>query len=183
MLSLVPHPDSPAHGIRVEAQANRSGTQLSLRYRLGGAHRVRLPLPAVSERADELWRHTCFEAFVAGEGSAYLEINLAPSTQWAAYRFDGYRHGMRPAELAAPQIGLRRDRDSLELRALIDLNEVARELDGSALDDLHWRVGLSAVIEHADKSLSYWALKHPPGKPDFHNADCFALELPESRGA
>ena len=39
-------------------------------------------------------------------------------------------------------------------------------------------LGLSAVIEGADGSLSYWALVHPPGKPDFHNADCFALELP-----
>jgi hypothetical protein len=33
------------------------------------------------------------------------------------------------------------------------------------------------VIEAADGSLSYWALRHPPGKPDFHHRDAFALEL------
>ena len=39
-------------------------------------------------------------------------------------------------------------------------------------------LGLSAVIEEADGNVSYWALAHPPGKPDFHHSDCLALELP-----
>jgi hypothetical protein len=26
-------------------------------------------------------------------------------------------------------------------------------------------------------ALSYWALRHPPGKPDFHHPAGFALEL------
>jgi hypothetical protein len=34
------------------------------------------------------------------------------------------------------------------------------------------------VIEETNGRLSYWALAHPPGKPDFHHSDCFALELP-----
>jgi len=40
-----------------------------------------------------------------------------------------------------------------------------------------WRLSLSAVIEQADGRLSYWALAHPPGKPDFHRADCFTCEI------
>jgi hypothetical protein len=44
--------------------------------------------------------------------------------------------------------------------------------------DAPWLLGLSAVIEEMNGRLSYWALAHPPGKPDFHHADCFALELP-----
>jgi hypothetical protein len=39
------------------------------------------------------------------------------------------------------------------------------------------RLGLSAVIEDIDGRLSYWALKHPPGKPDFHHPDSFALDV------
>jgi hypothetical protein len=39
------------------------------------------------------------------------------------------------------------------------------------------RVGLSAVIEANDGTLSYWALKHPAAKPDFHHPDSFVLEL------
>jgi len=37
--------------------------------------------------------------------------------------------------------------------------------------------GLSAVIEDISGGTSYWALAHPPGKPDFHHADGFALEF------
>jgi hypothetical protein len=177
MLSLTLHRDShcaAVTGIAVEIM--RDGPGLSLRYVLSGdVSRLVLPPPAASLRTDALWRHTCFEAFVqAGDG--YLEFNFAPSTEWAAYRFDGYREDMRPANVAAPQIEVVRGADRFELLARLDL-------DGSGLDDLDWRVGLSAVVEGADKQIAYWALKHPPGRPDFHNADCFALELPESRGA
>ncbi len=41
-----------------------------------------------------------------------------------------------------------------------------------------WQIGLSAVIEEKAGAMSYWALNHPPGKPDFHHKDCFALTLP-----
>ena len=35
----------------------------------------------------------------------------------------------------------------------------------------------AAVIEEDGGPLSYWALQHPPGNPDFHHPDGFALEL------
>ncbi len=38
-------------------------------------------------------------------------------------------------------------------------------------------IALSAVIEETDGTKSYWALRHPPGPPDFHHPDCFALTL------
>ena len=37
------------------------------------------------------------------------------------------------------------------------------------------RIGLSVVVEA--ENISYWALRHAPGKPDFHHPDAFALEL------
>ena len=40
---------------------------------------------------------------------------------------------------------------------------------------------VSAVIEDDSGALSYWALRHPPGKPDFHHPDAFAMELDEVR--
>ena len=44
--------------------------------------------------------------------------------------------------------------------------------------DLDWQMGLSAVLEETDGTKSYWALAHPPGAPDFHHPDCFALDIP-----
>jgi hypothetical protein len=75
---------------------------------------------------------------------------------------------MRAAnEVGAPRIEVRSYGASFELLVSLDLpNDAAGGL------------GLSAVIEEANGRLSYWALAHPPGKPDFHHSDCFALELP-----
>jgi hypothetical protein len=72
-----------------------------------------------------------------------------------------------------PGVSLRRGRDRLTLAASIDLDSLP-ELRGSG----GLRLGLSAVIEDTQHSLTYWALAHPPGKPDFHHADGFALKLP-----
>jgi hypothetical protein len=165
----------PAAITSLEAEIlRRPEGALSLRYDLasvpGG---LRLPAPAAATQTDALWKHTCFEAFVkpAG-GEVYFEFNLAPSTQWAVYRFAGYRDGMAPVRIDAPWIALSQRPDGLVLTADLDLGKVA------GLARRAWQVGLTAVIEAADGTLSYWSLAHPPGRPDFHHADCFALEVP-----
>jgi len=66
------------------------------------AARFAIPETAEPERADELWKATCFEAFLrALGGEAYREWNFAPSGQWAAYDFRGRRTGMSEAEVLA----------------------------------------------------------------------------------
>jgi len=130
---------------------------------------LRMPPVVAAARADELWRHTCFEAFVRpSTGSTYYEFNFSPSTQWAAYQFSSYRSGMRDAtEIAAPRIEVRSTAESYTLQAALELEALS----------LPWRLGLSAVLEETNGHKSYWALAHPPGNADFHHADCFALEL------
>jgi hypothetical protein len=39
------------------------------------------------------------------------------------------------------------------------------------------RIALTAVVEDAAGELSYWSLRHAAGKPDFHHAEGFVLEL------
>jgi hypothetical protein len=166
------HPDSRSDavtGIAVEVSRPRSGV-LILRYCVTGRiGDLQLPSVHAPTRADELWKHTCFEAFIrAGQGNAYCELNIAPSTLWAAYDFDAYRSGMRAADIAEPRITVHSDAGQFELLVSANL----------PLGGAPWMLGLSAVIEEAGGRLSYWALRHPPGKPDFHHSDCFALELP-----
>jgi hypothetical protein len=152
--------------------ARPAADALVLRYLVTGAIAdLRIPPPAAPTRADELWRHTCFEAFVRPPlGAAYCELNFAPSTQWAAYRFTGYREGMSElGEVSAPRIEARTTEQGFELRAALELSAMPA--------DAPWRLGLSAVIEEKGGRTSYWALAHPPGKADFHHPDCFAAEL------
>ena len=174
------HPQSrctAATRIDVDVARPRPG-RLVLRYAVTGrTSDLRLPSVTASLRADELWRHTCFEAFVrTAPGAAYYELNFAPSTQWAAYGFSGYRSGMRVAnEIPAPLIDVQSRDDEYSLQAALDLERLP--------SDAAWRLGLSAVIEDADGNISYWALEHPPGKADFHHSDCFALELTGASGS
>ena len=126
--------------------------------------RLRIPGRRPALFADGLWRHTCFEVFLARKGSrAYREYNLAPSGEWAGYVFQKYR--LRGSDKApSPRTRVRQSGSTLKLDARI----AARG---------RLKVGLSAVIEEKNGALSYWALRHPPGKPDFHHRRGFALEL------
>jgi hypothetical protein len=129
-------------------------------------------LPA---RADGLWNQTCFEAFIAtADTPRYYELNFSPSREWAIYRFDAYRAGMSPIDVTLPpELVIRRFDDRLELDATIRLPELNISQSARAL-----QLALSAVVEDENGRLSYWALKHAKGKPDFHHADGFVLELP-----
>ena len=169
--ALIPHPATPWTALSaLVAEIDRGPDgRLTLRYRASGdPGAVRLPPAAPPERREELWKQTCFEAFIrAGTRSGYLELNFAPSGQWAAYRFDGYRAGMRPAmDVGPPAIRLAQTAAGFEVAVELDL-AAAEDLAG----DAPWTVGLSAVIEAADGRISYWALAHPPKRPDFHHAE------------
>ncbi len=183
VVSLLPHPETPSRAVRrIDAHVSRTPDgMLSLRYILAGdPNRLRIP-PAKSARiADELWHHTCYEAFVVrNEHPDYYEFNFAPSGEWAVYAFRRYRERV-PLGIDAtdvnPRIVTRADTKTLELDAVIRLDRLWPMHPGARLS-----LALCAVIEDQDGSLSYWALKHPPGKPDFHHSDAFALELDEIR--
>ena len=172
---LIAHPAGaagPVDGITVSA-FRPEPLILALDYVLSGdLFRVLVPGPKAPDRADDLWRHTCFEAFIrTGAGPGYHEVNLSPSGEWAVYGFDGYREGRTsPVGVASQSVLRASDDDHLALTAIL-------RLDG--LDPaVPWSVGLSAVVEDADGGVSYWALAHPSDKPDFHHSDSFVLTLP-----
>lgn len=173
--TLVPYPGaSKPLGIAVTASAELVGPAvLELGYRLAGAlDLVGIPPLATGTRAEGLWEHTCFEAFVAeAAGERYVELNFSPSTDWAAYSFVGYRRGMRPVELAqAPVVRVEREPRALVVTARVDL---------AAQGGAGWpgRVGLTAVVAGVSGEVSHWALAHPRDQPDFHDAAGWTVTL------
>jgi hypothetical protein len=175
-LNLAPHPSAlPADPpfklwVNLEHSAGFGATATTNSWFGFGAPASRfvIPEPADPVRADELWQTTCFEAFLRADGrDAYREWNFAPSRQWAAYDFTGYRDGRKDGETTAPYI---RMEDNLTWWALGATIAVPA--------DIAWQLGLSAILEEKDGTKSYWALAHPPGdKPDFHDPVCFAARL------
>ena len=106
-LNLVPHPSTlpgkPEFKVWVGVEHSASLAAVAttnIWFGVGApAERFVISDGAESERADELWKTTCFEAFLRPMGEeSYREWNFAPSSQWAAYRFTGYRQGMAPLE-------------------------------------------------------------------------------------
>ena len=152
-----------------------AGTQLDITYRLDGdIPRIRIPSPATPQVAPPLWQHTCFEAFVAVDGWAlYHEFNFAPSGECAVHAFRGYRDAVPLAsEIPPMRIAVRVSDQRLELETCVRLESLSASHRYSAL-----RLGLSAVVEAGDGTLSYWALQHGAARPDFHDANTFALRL------
>src|SRR5260370_30367195 len=105
------HPSTRAEAVRaIEVRVRRSARELQMTFRLDGdIPRIRISPPGVPRFATELWRHTCFEAFVPIEGlPGYHEYNFAPSGEWAVYAFCGYRDGGPVADEAMhPHIAVR----------------------------------------------------------------------------
>ena len=174
-IDLERHPATRSKVVRtIRARVNRSDAKLLITYCLeGDLGRIRVPSLSEAVIGRELWRHTCLEAFIMIEGvAAYHEFNFAPSREWTVYAFSGYRDGASLSdESMNPLIAVRSDASHLELDAVVQLDRLSTRHPDAAL-----RLGLAAVIETRD-GVSYWALRHPSDKPDFHNSDGFALTL------
>jgi hypothetical protein len=175
---LLLHPQSATSAVeQIVAGATRQADGVSFYFAVvGDMTRILAPEGADDlERRDELWRTTCFEAFVrSGDDEGYMEFNFSTSNYWAAYQFDRYREGMRSPDMIEPVFDVDRDTPGrLMLFAFLH--------DGQVMDfpaDRPLKIALTAVIEEMDGTKSYWSLAHPPGAPDFHHAENFALELP-----
>lgn len=171
--ALQPHPDhSPLAVSGIEARIiGTDANWLRARWRIEGAQQLVVPAFAGKGRADGLWKTTCFELFLkpAG-GEAYCELNLSPSERWNAYDFDGYRMGMRERPFPRePECTIRQG-------SSFAIFDVAIPVAGLPVEPC--AMGMCAVIEEVGGTVSYWALAHPEGKPDFHDPACFAAELP-----
>ncbi|MNK19540.1 hypothetical protein D3C87_377620 [compost metagenome] len=125
----------------------------------------------VESRKDDLWKHTCLEAFFAetlDPESPYVEMNCSPSGDWNIYVFSGYRQNLTP--LSSCKVTLV-EREGVEKGVHFTIS-----VDGlPPTSRLH--IGLTAVIEHANGNVSHWALAHPGIKADFHDKHGFLLEL------
>lgn len=179
LLKLTPHPATPCPALPdIEVRVSReTDGSLELGFVLwGDTARLAIPHPRSPGPADELWRHTCCEAFVGLPGeTAYREFNFSPSGQWAAYAFTDTRQRHEAfAPAVAPRIALRRRPDRLELDAHVPPPLLPPA--GSTL-----QLGLTVVVEGVDGMLAYWALRHPADHPDFHHRSGHTLNVPANR--
>ena len=168
--ALVPHPAHAATKVTTVAVRWNvlADGRLMLRYRFDGASLLAIPEPRSPARRDGLWQATCCELFLADGEGRYREFNFAPSGQWAAYEFEGYRtRGRDYKPLRLPEISTDLGKSIFVLTAFLDAHELAGATSAA----------LAAVIVEEGEQMSYWALAHGGVKPDFHDPACFRLAL------
>jgi hypothetical protein len=171
--SLSPHPAFGNHGLPwIQIEFDRpSASLVRLRYTIAGdLSRIVVPPPAEPLRTDGLWESTCFELFLRREGEGgYLEFNFAPSGEWAAYAFRGYRDGMVQAAMPGPP----------EIRTSSSNGRLEVEVGVSPwLDDGPYAMNIAAILQDDTGGRSFWAAYHAGDMPDFHHASCFHEQLP-----
>jgi hypothetical protein len=146
---FTPSTANAARALNVHLQETSRGS-LSLCYVLDAdLSSLRIPAIRAARQTDELWEHTCFEAFIrkTADSPAYYELNVSPSTERALYSFDDYHQNMKPVTPPQPpRISVTREANRL-----------------------------AAVIEDADGELEYWALNHVSSTPDFHHRESFII--------
>ena len=160
----------------------REGGILELSYNLRPAQRdgdllaVSLPsiqpssVPMHGDRRDELWKHSCFEAFIGVPGSQqYWEFNVSPLGHWNLYSFERYRQGGSGlVEALPPSVSVRQTRRDCRCDVVLDLRPWW-PIGGMP------ELGLTMVVEEMNSRLSYWALSHPGDIADFHDRRSFLI--------
>lgn len=176
LVSLCCHPDTPNSSVKklsCSVIALDNG-DLHLSYHLkSDLQRILIPTLTPSEPKDNLWEHSCFEAFISVDGEkAYREYNFSPSSQWAIYAFSDYRVKLIWEASQSPTVKREQQDDKLIITVVLPSSCLPNNPQKKPL-----LIGLSSVIETSDGVISYWALQHPTNTPDFHHRESFSLKI------
>jgi hypothetical protein len=177
-LALQCHSSTPSRAVRGVSLALNAAAddEMQLEFSIdAAADAVVIPLPTSSTFKDGLWRHTCFELFARAAHGAYREFNFSPSTEFAIYDFADYRAAMTPIN-RSDTMSIQPRQGGLSVHVNLPLTLLR------PAGSLTCQIGIAAVIEERTGTLSYWALRHPQEKPDFHHRDGFLINWP-LRGA
>ncbi|MCP9882555.1 DOMON-like domain-containing protein [Cyanobium sp. Alchichica 3B3-8F6] len=140
--------------------------------------------------------------------NGYWEFNLSPAGHWNVYRLEGYRQGLTPEpayqqllfQVEQHGAGFTTQQLTLTLRCPLPPDvqrqgveracetgcettgesafETAGATGATSVERPGLEVGITAVIQGSDGTLSYWALHHPAAEADFHHRGGFTIQVP-----
>jgi hypothetical protein len=162
--------------LQLRGESFREGDTLSLHFELKGPL-TELVIPSLSsspKEKDLLYKHTCFEVFLASPPK-YVEWNFSPSGDWAFFSFERYREKSTRKEKPSlpPRSVWSRSENLLDLEIKLDISGLSSFLE----IDRPLFLGMTAVLEGKSGTLSYWALQHSGTKPDFHQTQDFLFRF------
>ena len=157
----------------ITGSIERCNRSLEIIYRISGTsenflHSNQQP----PSRRHELWRSTCLECFLACPNSPeYWEMNISPAGSWNVYQFSDYRQGMQEA-FEARQVRIKVSTTPTE-----QIFQVHWPLPFPVDNSQPLETGISVILSEDGDQLSYWALRHPFDRPDFHHRAGLILKI------
>ena len=162
--------DSTDNKTTVKVKITIRHNQLMLDYQiLGDLSHYHFPQKTKQERADELWKETTFELFIAPLNSdEYWEINISPSTQWNMYHFTSYKEGMKASNIISlPSIKTYEYQNEYRLSF--------KSIIPKEYFDRVFSINLCVILLDQKGERHFYSIERRKRLPDFHDRDTFFL--------
>ena len=127
------------------------------------------PATSKPQRANELWKATCFELFLAdSKAETYYELNFSSSLAWNFYALKHYRAEVSEVKLLNdPIIQVFEENESFKIELELE------GFDFSKFDICN----LTCILLTKENERTFWSSKKMDEKPDFHDRKYF-LQIP-----
>ena len=123
------------------------------------------PSKSRPQRAQELWKLTCFELFLANENEEeYYELNFSPSLAWNFYFLESYRGEVKEMELL--------NSPTIEAFEVNNEFKILFELSVENLQDFDY-YNVACILLNKEHERTFWTIKHLKSQPDFHDKASF----------
>lgn len=119
------------------------------------------------QRANELWRTTCFELFLASrENEDYYELNFSSSLAWNLYHLSSYRADVQEVQvLSEPTIRINKQENQFQICLELELEELCLEQFNL--------YNVASILLTKENERTFWSVKHEKDVPDFHHRSNF----------
>ena len=160
-------PFSKTENISINASLKLTKGKIALSFLLkGNLDSYLFPKVEKIQRANELWKATCFELFLANDDEVYYELNFSSSLAWNFYVLDAYRAESKALELE--------EEPCISFTYKDDECSIVFELESEVLDFEDFKYcNLATILLTRENERRFWAIKHLKDAPDFHNKNNF----------
>ncbi len=154
--------------ITVEARVELDERKLFISFILHGKLDDYLfPKKSKPKRANELWKATCFELFLANSNEeSYYELNFSSSLAWNFYYLKHYRAEVKEVKLLnEPIIEVFEEESSFKIEL---------QLEGFGFEKFD-SYNLASILLNKKNERTFWAMEHPKEKANFHQRKTFKV--------
>ena len=160
-------PHNKIENISIDASLELTKQKIEISFSIKGvlAEYVFPPSKKI-QRADEIWKATSFELFLANDAEEYYELNFSSSLAWNFYVLSSYR--VKPQELVfeeEPHISYTYKNNEFN---------IVFNLESKAINFEKFRsYNLAAILLTEKKERTFWTINHLNDVPNFHNKESF----------